>query len=146
MPRSTQNQTTSPLSPSKLEDDSNASIDINGTSVLTATSSSITTGAGVTAKSNVFQLSTGGGMYLDSSGYAAAAAGPSYHISGAFAGEVRRIVLHLSMCMNDSGHSSILQHLASSGYSAGDPMSAPDAQRRYHLGIRSENLISNNST
>ena len=77
-------------------------------------------------------------MYLDSSGYAAAAAYPSYHVSGAYASEVRRIVLHPSMCMNDSGHSSIIQHPASSGYSADDPMSAPDAQRRFYMGIRSE--------
>jgi hypothetical protein len=40
--------------------------------------------------------------------------------------------------MNDSGHSSILQHPASSGYAAGDPMGAPDSQRRFHMGIRSE--------
>ena len=77
-------------------------------------------------------------MYLDSSGYAAAAACPSYHVSGAYASEVRRIVLRPSVCMNDSGHTSIMQHPASSGYSAGDPMSAPDAQRRYRMEIRSE--------
>jgi hypothetical protein len=40
--------------------------------------------------------------------------------------------------MNDSGHSSILQHPASSGYAAGDPMGATGAQRRFHMGIRSE--------
>ena len=77
-------------------------------------------------------------MYLASSGYAAAAVFPSYHASSAYATEVRRIVLHPSMCMNDSGHSSILQHPASSGYSAGDPMSASDFNRRFHMGIRSE--------
>ena len=77
-------------------------------------------------------------MYLNSSGYAAAAAGQSYHISGAYASEVRRIVLHPSMCMNDSGHSSIVQHPGSSGYAVGDPMGATDAQRRFHMGIRSE--------
>ena len=100
MPRSTQNQITPPSPPSKLEDDSNTSIDINGTYVSNTTTSSITTGFGVTAKSNVFQLSTGGSMHLDSSGYAAAAACPSYHVSGAYASEVRHIVLHPSMCMN----------------------------------------------
>ena len=42
------------------------------------------------------------------------------------------------MCMNDSGHSSILRHPASSGYSAGDPMSVPDSHRRFHMGIRSD--------
>jgi hypothetical protein len=135
MPRSTRNQT---AAPSKIEDANSASIAISGTPVLTATSAALTTGATVALKSNTFQLSSAGGMYLNSSGYAAAAAGPSYHVSSTGASEVRHIMLHPSMCMNDSGHSSILQHPASSGYSAGDPMGAPDSHRRFHMGIRSE--------
>ena len=137
MPRSTRNQT---AAPSKIEDANSASIAISGTPVLTATSAALTTGATVALKSNTFQLSSAGCMYLNSSAYAAAGVGPSYHVSDTADSEVRHIVLHPSMCMNNSGHSSIVQHPASSGYtySAGDPMGAPDSHRRFHMGIRSE--------
>ena len=135
MSRSTRNQT---AAPSKIEDANSASIAISGAPVLTATSAALTTGATVALKSNTFQLSSAGGMYLNSSAHAAAGACPSYHVSDTGDSEVRHIVLHPSLCMNDSGHSSILQHPASSGYSAGDPMSAPDSHRRFHMGIRSE--------
>jgi hypothetical protein len=77
------------------------------------------------------------GLLLDGAGNALDCAN-SYHVFDTGSTEVRHIVLHPSMCMNDSGHSSILQHPASSGYSAGDPMSAPDSHRRFHMGIRSD--------
>jgi hypothetical protein len=63
--------------------------------------------------------------------------GNSYHLSGSYASEVRHIVLHPTMCINDSGTCNIVSN-PDSGSNVSDPMDAADVRRRFNLGVKVE--------
>jgi len=108
----------------------NISLKINNTTVLTATSSSVTSTP--VLKSNIFQLSTGGGMIVNSSGWALNAPG-SFHISGAYAGEIRRIPISPFRLIGDDDGQINGAVVADSG---DDPFTATAFSQPWITGVR----------
>ena len=116
---------------SVLNASTSISLKIGSSTVMNAISSAVTCEPAV--KSNRFQLSTGGGMIVNSSGYALDAPG-SYHISGAYAGEVRRVPIPPNLLMSDNDGNSGAQGATISDAGVNDPHSAPSANKQYVLG------------
>ena len=104
---------------------------IGSATVLNATSNSVICEPAL--KSNVIQLSSGGGMIVNSSGHALDAPG-SYHVSSAYSQEVRRITLTPNMLMADDDSSSY--GVVISDVSAADPMVTAFDNTKIILGSR----------